>query len=120
MHRSHDRVRGREGDREWSSRGRPGAKRHGVETGAGAERAKTTDTPAGTSIMSNRMTYRGRSALITGASSGVGEEFARGLARRGMAVLLTALPSEFGQLQALAAEVAERYDVRAETVALDL
>ena len=66
------------------------------------------------------ITYRGQSALVTGASSGLGEEFARALAARGMSVLLTALPSEARRLQSLAAELTDRYGVRIETVALDL
>ncbi len=66
------------------------------------------------------MQYHGRSALVTGASSGIGEAFARSLAARGMDVLLTALPAEDACLHALAAELAERHGVRTEAVALDL
>ena len=66
------------------------------------------------------MKYRGRSAFITGASSGLGEAFARALAQRGMAVLLTALPEDQSRLRTLAAELTARHPIRAEIVAVDL
>lgn len=66
------------------------------------------------------MKYHGRSALITGASSGVGEALARALAQRGMGVLLTALPEDHSRLTALANELTARHEVRTEVVTLDL
>jgi len=38
--------------------------------------------------------YGGNAALVTGASSGVGEAFARALTARGGEVLLTGLPED--------------------------
>jgi uncharacterized protein len=63
-------------------------------------------------------TYRDRWALITGASAGLGAEFARALARRGMHLVLTARREE--RLQALADELGAEHGVRTEVVALDL
>jgi short-subunit dehydrogenase len=63
---------------------------------------------------------RGESALVTGASSGIGETFVRALAARGVNVLLTALPQEQDRLEAIADEVSERHGVRALSVPIDL
>ncbi len=59
-----------------------------------------------------------RTALITGASSGLGAEYARQLARRGMAVVLVA--RDRTALEALATELRRDAGVRAEVLPADL
>jgi short-subunit dehydrogenase len=59
-----------------------------------------------------------RTSLVTGASSGIGVEIARELARRRHGVVLVARRE--GPLTELAAELRSEHSVRAEVVALDL
>jgi short-subunit dehydrogenase len=63
---------------------------------------------------------RGERAVVTGASSGIGEVFARALAARGVDLLLTALPQEVERLDAIARELSDRHGVRCTTVGADL
>ena len=57
-------------------------------------------------------------ALVTGASAGIGQEIARELARRGFGVTLVARRED--RLQALAGELSSEHGVRAEALACDL
>jgi short-subunit dehydrogenase len=59
-----------------------------------------------------------RTALITGASSGIGEELARLLAAEGWELVLTARRED--ALAVLASDLSERHGVRVKTIALDL
>lgn len=61
---------------------------------------------------------KGRRALVTGASSGLGVEFARQLAERGADVVITARRVE--NLEALATELREKHRVTVTVIGLDL
>jgi short-subunit dehydrogenase len=74
---------------------------------------KTKEQPAPTADKTKT-----KLALITGASAGIGQEFARQLARKGYGLVLVARRQE--KLEELAAELAARYNVETDVLAVDL
>lgn len=60
----------------------------------------------------------GKTALVTGASSGLGTDFARQLAAQGCHLILAARRLE--RLQELQAEISARYSVKIDCIAIDL
>ena len=62
--------------------------------------------------------YQGKTALITGASAGIGLEFARQLAAMGCDLVLTARRQD--RLQQIASELTQQFKIKAHVIALDL
>ncbi|WP_254512908.1 SDR family NAD(P)-dependent oxidoreductase [Anatilimnocola floriformis] len=63
-------------------------------------------------------TYQGRTALVTGASSGIGQAFARELARRGMSLILVARDEQ--ALEQLATELRSQHSTKVDVLPTDL
>ena len=61
---------------------------------------------------------QGRTALVTGASSGIGKAYAELLAQKGYAVVLTARRGD--RLDALASELKKKYGIATHTIVADL
>ena len=64
------------------------------------------------------LNLQGRTALITGASKGIGEAIARALAAEGCNVCLVARSED--RLRSIASELAETYGIKAEAMPIDL
>jgi short-subunit dehydrogenase len=64
------------------------------------------------------MTYKGKTAVVTGASSGIGLGYAHELAARGCNLVLVARSK--AALETIAAEIKAEHNVKIEVIALDL
>lgn len=64
------------------------------------------------------MTIQGKWSLITGTSSGIGEQFARQLAKQGSNLVLVARSKS--KLESLASELRKKYGIKAEVITMDL
>lgn len=62
----------------------------------------------------------GRNVLVTGASSGMGRELSRLLAKEGARLILAALPSEEDSLEAFGQELEREYGVVVHSIGVDL
>lgn len=68
--------------------------------------------------MSYNLARYGKWGLVTGASSGIGLEFARAIAAEGLNLILVARRRE--RLESLAAELRERNGIEAQVIVMDL
>ena len=64
------------------------------------------------------MNFSGKTAVVTGASSGLGVDYARALAKRGANLVLVARRKD--ELDRLAAELVKQFAVDVKTISLDL
>lgn len=75
-------------------------------------------TEANTRARPGSSIQRGRVAIVTGASSGIGEAFAHALARQGLQLVITGRNEE--RLQAVTSQLRDRYGVRVDPVNVEL
>jgi uncharacterized protein len=68
----------------------------------------------------NMQSYRGKTALVTGASSGIGAAFAEALAERGANLILTAHPNDKEELSNVAQNLEREFGVDVEILVADL
>jgi len=95
-----------------------------VETKKSSESYLHTVTTALGSLLGfgtdNIQSYRDKRVLVTGASSGIGAAFAEAFATRGAYLILTAHPSDKGELCDLAEKLGREFSVGIETLVADL
>jgi NAD(P)-dependent dehydrogenase (short-subunit alcohol dehydrogenase family) len=68
----------------------------------------------------DRFTLVGKAALVTGAAGGIGRTCAAALADLGADVAIADLPERFGDAESVAAQIADRYGVRAVPLGADV
>ena len=76
------------------------------------------DSSANYRAVNKTMNYTNKTALVTGASSGIGAQFARVLARKGCDLILVARSQD--KLQDLADELGAKHNVKTHVIAQDL
>ena len=72
----------------------------------------------GKNVLPRQNNYQGKTALVTGASAGIGLEFANQLAAKGCNLVLTARREE--RLLQIAAELTQKFNIKTHVIALDL
>src|SRR5277367_6098714 len=64
----------------------------------------------------SKLSYRGKTVLVTGASSGIGAVFAEAFANRCANLILTAHPNDKGELVDVAEKIRKEFAVDVETL----